>query len=57
LPGNRYDTIGIASLIEDIHFNGIIADKAFDVDWIIEEMRKRKAHIVIPQSAGGDYLL
>jgi len=31
LPGNRYDTIGVAPLIEGIHFGGIIADKAFDV--------------------------
>jgi len=49
LPGNRYDTIGIAPLIEDIHFDGIIADKAFDVDWIIEEMNRRKVKIVISQ--------
>jgi len=31
LPGNRYDTIGVTSLIEGIHFGGIIADKVFDV--------------------------
>jgi len=49
LPGNRYDTIGVACLIEGISFGGIIADKAFDADWIIEEMNKRKAHIVISQ--------
>jgi len=49
LPGNRYDTIGVASLIEGIYFGGIIADKAFDADWIIEEMNKRKAKIVISQ--------
>jgi len=27
----------------------MIADKAFDADWIIEEMKKRKAKIVISQ--------
>jgi len=36
-------------LIEDIHFGGMIADKAFDTDWIIEEMNRRKAKIVISQ--------
>jgi len=30
LPGNRYDTIGVASLIDGVSFRGIIADKAFD---------------------------
>jgi len=49
LPGNRYDTIGVAPLIENIYFDGIIADKAFDVDWIIEEMNIRKVKIVISQ--------
>jgi len=49
LPGNRYDTIGIAGLIEGIYFGGMIADKAFDADWIIEEMKHRKAKIVISQ--------
>jgi len=49
LPDNRYDTIGVASLIEGIHFGDIIVDKAFDVDWIIEEMNRRKATIVISQ--------
>jgi len=30
LPGNRYDTIGVASLIDGVSFRGIFADKAFD---------------------------
>jgi len=49
LPGNRYDTIGVACLIEGIHFGGIITDKAFDADWIIEEMNRCKSKIVISQ--------
>jgi len=49
LPGNRHDTVGVASLIEGVHFGGMIADKAFDVDWIIEDMNKRKAKIIISQ--------
>jgi transposase len=49
LPGNRYDTIGVAPLIEDIDFGAILADKAFDANWIIEEMTGRGAQIVISQ--------
>ena len=49
LPGHRFDTIGVAPLIKDIEFGGLIADKAFDSNWIIEDMNKRKAKIVISQ--------
>jgi hypothetical protein len=34
LPGHRFDTVGVAPLIEDIEFDGLIADKAFDSNWI-----------------------
>ena len=30
LAGHRYDTIGVAPLIADLEFGGLIADKAFD---------------------------
>ena len=30
LPGHRFDTVGVAPLIKDIEFGGLIADKAFD---------------------------
>ena len=36
LPGQRFDTVGVAPLIKDIEFGGLIADKAFDSNWIIE---------------------
>jgi transposase len=49
LPGHRYDTIGVAPLIEDIEFDGLIGDKAFDANWIIEELNERRAKIVISQ--------
>ena len=49
LPGNRYETIGVAPLIKDIDFDAILADKAFDANWIIEEMNDRGAKIVISQ--------
>lgn len=49
LPGNRYDTVGVEPLIRDIAFDAILADKAFDANWIIEEMNERGAQIVISQ--------
>jgi transposase len=49
LPGQRHDTIGAASLIDATTFGGLIADKAFDVNWITEEPGRRGAQIVISQ--------
>ena len=49
LPGHRYETVGVAPLISDIEFGGLIADKAFDSDWIIAEMNQRNATTVISQ--------
>ena len=49
LPGQRYDTIGVAPLIEGVAFAGLIADKAFDTDAIIAELNDRGAKIIISQ--------
>ena len=46
---HRFDTVGLAPLIKDIEFRGLIADKAFDSNWIIEDMNNRRAKIVISQ--------
>lgn len=48
LPGNRYDTVGVAPLIEGMTFGALVADKAFDVAWIIAEAEARNATICIP---------
>jgi transposase len=49
LPGQRYDTVGLPPLIEGVEFEAFIADKAFDADWIIEELNQRRAKIVVSQ--------
>jgi transposase len=49
LPGQRHDTVGVAPLINGLSFGGLIADKAFDADWIIDEMNRRDARICISQ--------
>jgi transposase len=49
MPGNRYDTVGVAPLIEGIVFTELIGDKAYDSNWIIEELNARGARAVISQ--------
>lgn len=49
LPGQRYDTIGVGPLIEGVAFEALLADKAFDANWIIAELNERGAKIVISQ--------
>jgi transposase len=49
LPGNRYDTVGVAPLIHGLSFDALLADKAFDSNWIVEEMNARGATICISQ--------
>ncbi len=49
MPGQRHDSVGVAPLIRDLDFGGLIADKAFDANWIVEAMNARGAQIVISQ--------
>lgn len=49
LPGQRYDTIGVEPLIADLEFGALLADKAFDANWIIETLNERGAKVVISQ--------
>ena len=49
LPGHRYDTVAVEPLIEGIGFGALIADQAYDADWIIEAIRARGAKVVIEQ--------
>lgn len=49
LPGQRHDTVGVAPLIDDLEFGALIADKAFDSNWIIDALNERGAGIVISQ--------
>ncbi len=39
LPGHRFDTVGVAPLIDQLDFDALIADKAFDSNWIIDDLR------------------
>lgn len=49
MPGNRFDSIGVAPLIDDVAFGALIADKAFDSNDIVADLNARGAKIVISQ--------
>ena len=48
LPGQAHDMKGVAPLIKDISFGALLADKAFDADWLLKELDERGAAAVIP---------
>ena len=48
-PDNRYDTVGVAPLIRGVELGAMLADKAFDSNWIVGDMNARAAKIVISQ--------
>ena len=48
LPGQAHDMKGVAPLIRDIPFGALLADKAFDANWLLEELDTRGATAVIP---------
>ena len=49
LPGHRFDTVGVAPLIQGIEFGGLIGDKAFDSNAIIADPDERGAKVVVAQ--------
>lgn len=49
MPGHRYDTLGVPPLIEGVAFDALIADKAYDSNWLVEELDERGAKVVISQ--------
>ena len=42
---------GVAPLIHGVSFDALLADKAFDVDWLLEDLDARGATAVIPPKA------
>ncbi len=51
LPGQRHDMVGVEPVIRDLRFEALLADKAFDADWLREELNQRGASAVIPPKA------
>lgn len=48
LPGQAHDLKGVAPLICNVAFGALLADKAFDANWLLEELDARGATVVIP---------
>ncbi len=48
LPGQAHDMKGVAPLIRGVPFGALLADKAFDANWLLEELDARGATAVIP---------
>jgi transposase len=51
LPGQRHDSVGVEPLIKDIEVLALLADKAFDIDWLRTELDNRGAQAIIPPKA------
>lgn len=51
MPGNRFDSIGVAPLIDGIEFGALLADKAFDSNDIVADLNERGTKIVISHQA------
>jgi len=51
LPGQAHDMKGVAPLIQGVSFGALLADKAFDANWLLEELDVRGAVAVIPPKA------
>jgi transposase len=49
LSGDRWATLGVAPLIEGIEMGAPLGDKAYDANWIIDELNQRGAKVVISQ--------
>ena len=49
MPGQRFDTVGVAPLLAGVAFGALLADKAFDSNVIIADLNERGAKIVISQ--------
>ena len=49
LPGQRFDTVGLAPLIQDLDFDALIGDMAFDSNTLLAELDARGAQVVIAQ--------
>ena len=48
MPGERNDIMGVRPLLDGIAFAALLADKAFDANWLREDIELRGAQAVIP---------
>ena len=48
LPGQAHDLAGTAKLLDGLPFGALVGDRAFDADWLLEDLALRGAEAVIP---------
>ena len=48
MPGQRNDIMDVRPLIDGIAFDALLGDKAFDANWLREDIDNRGAQAVIP---------
>jgi transposase len=48
LPGQRHDSIGAEPILQDIDFDALLADKAFDNNALRLNLNERGAQAIIP---------
>ncbi len=52
VPGQRHDSVAVAPLLGKTEIAALIADKAFDNDWLRAELDARGTVAVIPPKSG-----
>lgn len=50
-PGQQHDSVGVAPLLENLDFQTLLADKAFDSNALRADLEERGAIAVIPPKA------
>ena len=51
LPGRAHDMQGVGPLIKGVSFDALLADKAFDPDWLLHDLNERGATAMFPPKA------
>ncbi|WP_425525922.1 IS5 family transposase [Vandammella animalimorsus] len=49
MPGQRHDSRGVRELIDGMKLGALLADKAFDADWLIQQLQAQGVQVVISQ--------
>jgi len=47
MPGQYHDLVELKPLIEHVDFQSLLADKAFDADWLLKDLEDRGVKAVI----------
>ena len=56
LPGQAHDMKSVEPLIDGVAFDALLADEAFDADWLLTELDARGATAIIPPKANRKFL-